>query len=466
MNAVSRRRKNLEKQLKPMMRMDRLKSMLLRTIQVPADLSSLTTQDIPGEIDPAAAGMTQEDVDAIWASVEGLYRTGVYPGLSFSLRKNGCLVLHRAIGHSHGNGPGDPPDAEKILMTPQTPVCQYSASKAVTAMMIHLLAERGDLDLDDPIKKYIPEFARNNKQDITIFHLISHHGGIPTPPADTDPEILYDQEAFVRLICRLKPTSPQGGSMAYHAITGGVILGEIVHRITGGTLRSLLDESIRKPLGFRYFNYGVPDADIPRVAMNYHTGPPLIFPISYIARRALSAPWGEVVRISNQPRFMQVIIPAANLVATADEMALFFQLLLNGGELGGVRIFQPETVRRAVAPAAKMGFDGTMVVPMRYSAGLMLGAAPVGLWGPYSESAFGHVGFMNILCWADPARDISVSLQTTGKTLIGTHIGPLVRFLFIVGRRCRMKTDPDRDVGPFSAFIEPLQKMLRKLMLD
>jgi len=131
-----------------------------------------------------------------------------------------------------------------------------------------------------------------------------------------------------------------------------------------------------------------------------------------------------------------------------------------------VRIFQPETVRRAVAPAAKMGFDGTMVVPMRYSAGLMLGAAPVGLWGPYSESAFGHVGFMNILCWADPARDISVSLQTTGKTLIGTHIGPLVRFLFIVGRRCRMKTDPDRDVGPFSAFIEPLQKMLRKLMLD
>lgn len=448
-----------------MMRIDTLKSKILGTIRVPADLSSLITRDISGETDPDAAEMTQEDVDAIWSSVEDLYRTGVYPGLSFSLRKNGRLILHRAIGHSHGKGPGDPPDAEKVPMAPDTPVCQYSASKAVTAMMIHLLAERKALNLNDPIKKYIPEFARNNKQDITIFNLISHHGGIPTPPADTDPEILYDQEAFVRLICRLKPKSPEGGSMAYHAITGGVILGEIVHRVTGDSLRALVDESIRKPLGFRYFNYGVPDADISRVAVNYHTGPPLIFPISYLARRALSVPWGEVVRISNEPRFMQVIIPAANLVATADEMALFYQLLLNGGELDGRRIFQPETVRRAVAPAAKMWFDGTMVVPMRYSAGLMLGASPVGMWGPYSEAAFGHVGFMNILCWADPARDISVSLQTTGKTLIGPHLGPLARFLFTVGRRCRMKTDPDRDMGPFSAFVAPFQNLLRKLIL-
>lgn len=447
------------------MRIDSLKSKILGTIRVPKDLAPLITRDFSGETAPGAAGMTEPDVAAIWASVLDLYRTGVYPGLSFSLRKNGRLLLHRAIGHSHGNGPGDPPDAENILMTPQTPVCQYSASKAVTAMMIHLLAERKAIDLHDPVKKYIPEFARNNKQDITLFHLISHHGGIPTPPADTDPEILYDQEAFVRLICRLKPTSPKGNSMAYHAITGGVILGEIVHRVTGGTLRTLLDESIRKPLGFRYFNYGVPDADIPRVAMNYHTGPPLVFPISYIARRALSVPWGEVVRISNQPRFMQVIIPAANLVATADEMALFYQLLLNGGELGGIRVFKPETVRLAVAPAAKMWFDGTMVVPMRYSAGLMLGASPVGMWGPYSEAAFGHVGFMNILCWADPSRNISVSLQTTGKTLIGTHLGPLARFLFTVGRRCRMTSDPGRDMGPFSAFAGPFQNLLRKLLL-
>jgi CubicO group peptidase (beta-lactamase class C family) len=448
---------------------DKAKSKLFRTIFVPEDLSSIITYDPAEEADPADAGLTREDVDAIWASVEDLYRSGVYPGISFCLRKKGKMVINRAIGHSHGNGfPNnkmDPPDAQKILMTPDTPVCQYSASKAVTAMMIHLLAEQKMLSLDDPVKKFIPEFAANKKHEITIHHLISHHGGIPTPPADVDPEILYDHDGLVKLICGLKPTSKNGESMAYHAITGGVIMGEIVRRVTGNNIRELLRETIQEPLGFRYFNYGVPDKDISRVAVNYDTGLPLVFPVSAIAKRALSVSWGDVVRISNEPRFMQVIIPAANLVATADEMSQFYQMLLNGGELNGKRIFKSSTIRLAVAPAAKMWFDGTMVVPMRYSAGLMLGASPVGMWGPYSESAYGHVGFINIFCWADPARDISVSLQTTGKSLAGPHVGPLVKFLFTVGRCCQMKDSAEDISMSMSSFKTSFQKMLRKLIL-
>jgi len=253
--------------------------------------------------------------------------------------------------------------------------------------------------------------------------------------------------------------------MAYHAITGGVIMGEVVRRVTGKNIRGLLRETIAEPLGFRYFNYGVPDQDIEKVAVNYDTGLPLVFPFSTLAKRALSVSWGDVVRISNEPRFMQVIIPAANLVATADEMSQFYQMLLNDGELNGKRIFKAATIRRAIAPVAKMWFDGTMIVPMRYSAGLMLGASPVGMWGPYSESAYGHVGFINIFCWADPARDISVSLQTTGKSLAGPHIGPLVKFLFTVGRCCKIKETTEDESMSFAAFKVPFQKMLRKLIL-
>jgi len=449
--------------------LDSLKSRAFRTIHVPDDLSSLISPGTSEEVDPADAGMTREGADAIWTAVEDLYRTGIYPGISFCLRRKGRVVINRGIGHSHGNGPPrnetDLPGAQKILMTPDTPVCQYSASKAVTAMMIHLLAERKALCLNDPVKKYIPEFAAKRKHEITIYHLISHHGGIPTPPADVNPEILYDHDAFVKLICGLKPTSENGGRMAYHAITGGVIMGEIVRRVTGRNISELLHEAVTEPLDFKYFNYGVPDADISKVASNYDTGLPLVFPLSTLAKRALSVSWGDVVRISNEARFMQVIIPAANLVATADEMSQFYQMLLNGGELNGRRIFKASTIRRAVAPAAKMWFDGTMVVPMRYSAGLMLGASPVGIWGPYSESAYGHIGFINIFCWADPAREISVSLQTTGKSLIGPHIGPLVRFLFAVGRYCRIKCDGEEEIGSFAAFKAPFQKMLRKLIL-
>jgi len=294
------------------------------------------------------------------------------------------------------------------------------------------LAERGGVSLTDPVVNYIPEFAVLGKYKITIDHILSHHGGVPYPPSGANPDILFDHDAFVKLICGIKPKarSKDGGHMAYHAITGGTILAEIIRRVTGKDIREMLAEAVQKPLGFRYFNFGVPEADIPKVARNYDTGLPLVFPISAIAKRALSASWEDVVQISNEPRFMRAIIPAANLVATADEMCQFFQVLLDGGEWNGQRIFKPETVARAVAPAAKMWLDGTMVVPMRYSSGLMLGASPVGMWGPYTESAFGHVGFMNIFCWADPARDISVSLQTTGKTLLGPHLAAIVRFLF------------------------------------
>ena len=448
---------------------DSLVSKALRTVPVPKDLTPLITYDPSDEADPALAGMTRQDVDAIWDSVENLYRTGVYPGLSFCMRRQGQKVLNRAIGHSHGNGPPgnltDGPDDEKILMTPDTPVCQYSASKAITAMMMHLLAERGGVSLTDPVVNYIPEFAVFGKYKITIDHILSHHGGVPAPPSGTNPDILFDHDAFVKMICGIKPKSRDGGHMAYHAITGGTIMAEIIRRVTGKDIREMLADTVQKPLGFRYFNYGVPEKDIPKVAKNYDTGFPLVFPISAIAKRALSASWGEVVQISNEPRFMRAIIPAANLVATADEMSQFFQVLLDGGELNGKRIFKPETVSRAVAPVAKMWFDGTMVVPMRYSAGMMLGASPVGMWGPYTESAFGHVGFMNIFCWADPAREISVSLQTTGKTLLGPHLAAIVQFLFTVGRRCRMKNPEDDSSMSLKTFETLFHKMLRRMIL-
>lgn len=448
-----------------MKRFAQLKTRLCNTIDVPDDLLPVTTFDPAEEAAPQDADMTPDGVDAIWRGVEDLYRTGIYPGITFCLRRQGQVVLNRGIGHSHGNGPGDSPEVAKLLMTPDTPVCQYSASKAVTAMLIHLLAERGQLRLSDPVARYIPAFGKNGKQQTTLYHIISHQGGVPTPPPDVDPEVLFDHDRFIEMICNLKPTGGRRRKIAYHAVTGGAVLGEVVRRVTGQTIRQFLGDNIQRPLGFRYFNYGVPEGDIGKVAMNYETGPPLVFPLSTIARRALSVSWGEVVRISNDPRFMREMIPSANLVATADEMSQFFQMLLNGGTLNGVRIFEAATIERAVAEARRMWFDGTMVIPMRYSAGLMLGADPVGLWGPYSASAFGHVGFMNIFCWADPEREIAASLQTTGKSLVGPHLWPLAKLLMTIGKHCKMSFGDPPHQPPFS-YAWPLQKILRRVLLD
>ena len=150
--------------------------------------------------------MTREGVDAIWRSVENMYATGMHPGISLVVRRHGQVVLKRAIGHAKGNGPGDV-DEKLVPMTPDTPVCIFSASKAMAAMTVHLLSERKQLSLLDPVSHYIPEFAQNGKRDITIYQLLCHKAGIPTIPTNgvDVAELLLDHKEIQRLIYRTAP---------------------------------------------------------------------------------------------------------------------------------------------------------------------------------------------------------------------------------------------------------------------
>jgi len=83
----------------------------------------------------------------------------VHPALQLCVRRHGEVVLDRAIGHARGNGPDDDRDSEKVLVTTDTPFCVFSASKAMTAMVVHKLHERGLLDVNDTVAEYIPEYA-------------------------------------------------------------------------------------------------------------------------------------------------------------------------------------------------------------------------------------------------------------------------------------------------------------------
>jgi len=390
-------------------------------IFVPEDLHELSTYELEQEIDPQDVGMTQAGADAIWLRVEDLYRSGMTPGIGFCLRKNGQVILDRTIGHAAGNGYGEK-NVSKKLLTTRTPICQFSASKAVTAMLIHLLEERGEINLLDPVCRYIPEFSANGKQDTSLYHVLTHQSGFPKLPTHLKSENIFKKGVLLKALCEAEADTKGGNTQAYHAITGGVILGEIIERVSGMDIREFLRENISEPLGMTHFNYGATEDNVSDIAKNYSTGLPVIFPVSMLVNRALGASWDDVVDISNSPEFYTDAIPAGNLIATANDMSRFYQLLLNGGEIDGVRIFESDTVRRSVMDAGDVRFDATMLVPMRYSAGHMLGASPIGLWGPNTEQAFGHLGFINTFCWADPKRNISVSLQTTGKCLLSSHL--------------------------------------------
>lgn len=402
-------------------------------------LAPVTGIDVQREVAPPLAGLSKGAVDSIWSGVESLYRSGAYPAITFCLRRRGQLLLNRSLGYRRGGGPDESRSAAAQLATPDTPICLFSASKAITALLIHKLAEEGGVDLDAPVSRYLPAFSGGGKDDTTIAEVLAHHGGFPMFNIDrrrTAPETLTDWDECLRLICDA-PAEQGGARMAYHAITGGFILGEIIRRVTGAPLTDYLDSRFRQPLGMRYFTYGLEPASRAQVADNYVAGQPVRFPLSMIARRALSVDFDEVVAISNSDYFMDAVIPSGNLFATAEELSRFYQMLLDDGVYRGRRIMRADTIARAIRPACRLRFDHTLKMPMRYSEGLMLGADPVGLYGPMTGRAYGHLGFMNILGWADPQREISVGLLVTGKAILGGHLVPLAQALTTIAWQCR-----------------------------
>jgi CubicO group peptidase (beta-lactamase class C family) len=333
------------------------------------------------------------------------------------------VVLDRAIGHARGNGPDDDADAPKILATPETPFCVYSTSKAFTAMVIHMLVERGALSLEDRVCDYIPAYAAHGKGETTIGHVLAHRAGVPTLPGDIlGLDRVGDRGLIVDAIARSKPFHQPGSRLAYHAVSGGFILGEVVARATGREIEQVLREDILDPLGFRWGGYGVAPEDVSQVGLGYATGPRLMPPVTLLVKRVLGASIEQVVEMSNDPRFLTAVLPSANIVVTANELSRFFEIFRRGGELDGVRIMYAETLRTALTEQSRLEIDFSLLFPSRFSYGLMLGAKVLSLYGRDTDLAFGHLGLINIMGWADPERGLSGGLITSGKALLYPEI--------------------------------------------
>jgi CubicO group peptidase (beta-lactamase class C family) len=393
----------------------------LRRIAVPADLESITAV---GSEDADAGGVDPERVEAVWGAALDWYRSGVHPALQVCARREGSVVLDRAIGHARGNGPGEESATEKVPATPATPFCVYSSSKAITAFVVHKLCERGVIALDDPVAQHIPGYERHGKDNITIGHVLAHRAGVPNLPREVlSLEYIGDREYLCGVLCDAKPFAKPGRLLAYHAVSGGFILGEVVHRVTGKDIREVAAEEFLDPLGFRWTNYGVAPEDVDEVAVNYLTGPPTLPPLSNLLSRALGAGLQEVVEVSNEPTFLTGVVPAANVVTTANELSRFFEMMRCGGELDGVRVMAPETIATALTEQSHLEIDLSLGFPTRFSYGLMLGARLVSLYGRDTQEAFGHLGFTNILGWADPERATSVAVITNGKPVLYPEIG-------------------------------------------
>lgn len=324
-------------------------------------------------------------------AITDLVRKRGYPAQLHVIAR-GEVVLDEAIGCQ--------PDALFLL---------FSAGKPLVALLVHQLAERGTLQLDDPVAAHWPEFGQQGKDRITIRHVLQHRAGLPVARGFAlDALTMTNWAASVRAIEQATPRYPAGAVPAYHVISFGFILGELVQRVTGAPVREVARSELLGPLGLRDVWLGLP-------------------PEHWNRRVRVSGRGGAELATQvmvNRRRVRQAVIPAASASATARDLARLYQALLAGGELGGVRVLQPETIRLATTPSSDGETDGFLHLPVRWSQGFQLGgerAAPArigGGSGPMgaraSRSAFGHNGSYVCLGWADPERQIAAAYLTGG----------------------------------------------------
>jgi uncharacterized protein YbbC (DUF1343 family) len=246
-----------------------------------------------------------------------------------------------------------------------------------TTTAVMQLAERGRLELDQPVAHYLPAFAANGKGGITVRHLMTHTSGL-RPDLDYKPA-WSGIDTAIRMACAEKPRSVPDSAFVYSDINF-IVLGELVRIASGRRLDDYVAREIFGPLKMTDTGFLPPKEKIPRIAPTEMTD-------------------GQMLRgVVHDPsaRMMGGVAGHAGLFTTAADLARFSRMLLGGGELEGVRILKPETVARMTHTQVDgndrrgLGWD----VDTRFS-------GPRGRWFPAGES-FGHTGWTGPSIWVDP----------------------------------------------------------------
>jgi CubicO group peptidase (beta-lactamase class C family) len=284
----------------------------------------------------------------------------------------------------------------------------FSTTKAVTATCVHLLVQRGVLDLDERVATYWPEFAAAGKADIPLHWVLSHQAGLAAVTGEVDLDDVLGWHGVVGAISSQAPVWEPGTTHGYHARSFGWILGEVVRRVTGRSIGRFFAEEIAEPFELDFF-IGLPASELLRVARTY---PPVIEPevkelmdsfmgADTLLGQVLSGPSDLFAYDDrwNRQEMLAAEMPSSNGIGTARAIARMHSALI--GEVDGRRILNADTIRRATEVQAS-GPDHVIGLPMSYGLGYM---TPPPLCPPGS---FGHAGAGGSLGIADPDGEWSM----------------------------------------------------------
>ncbi|MGJ6964803.1 serine hydrolase domain-containing protein [Streptosporangium sp. G11] len=317
-----------------------------------------------------------------------------------------------------------------------------STTKGATAICAHLLAQRGELDLDAPVAQYWPEFGANGKEQIKVRWLLSHQAGLPLVDGPLTFEQACAWHPVIRALEAQKPLWQPGTEHVYHAVTFGFLVGEVVRRICGKSLGTFFAEEVAAPLGLSAW-IGLPEEHEERVARLHYAAPFSVEELlaGMIATTGLDAEtvtawvesmWspgsiqmraGELGGALDNASGEYVLtrawraaeFPAANMLADAHSLARMYAATVS--DVDGVRLLDPSTVERMTAvqtdKTRMYGLPPGLNIPADRSFYMSLGfwraCPPAPMVGPGS---FGHPGSGGSIALGDPDAGVGFGYVT------------------------------------------------------
>ncbi len=355
------------------------------------------------------AGFSADRLARLSAAIRNDVEANLYDGGAIVVGRHGAIGLEEAIGYSDRS--------QKRLCRSDSVFSILSVTKAFTDVLILSLIEQGHLALTTRVVDIIPEFKGENKDTVTVFHLLTHTAGSPPVLFPVEAKLMGDLDAVIRAICPLDLVSVPGTRVSYSPLWGHALLGEIIRRLYGRKrlLRDIFQEDLFEPLRMKDTAMGR------RADLNSRLVPIVAHDKSFGDMTAVQ------VETHNSYITEQAEIPWMGCLSTAHDLFRFAEMLRSHGELDGVRILSPATVRLATSIQT-----GTMVneyhAPVLEEHGVKPPPANIGLdllirgegvslnsMGTLtSPRTFGKFGLGGTGFWVDPEYDVTFVFLRSG----------------------------------------------------
>lgn len=335
--------------------------------------------------DPSSPGPVT--VDGLLARARRDVERGWLPACQLAVARHGELLVFETFGAA----------------TNDTRFCIFSVTKPVVAAAIWILLSEGELEVERTVTHYVPELGGDGMGDVTVEEVLLHTSGFPNAPMWPDEGA--DRERRLRRFATWELEWAPGTRFGYHPQSAHWVLAELIDRLSGTDYRDFIETRVCSPLG------------LPRLL-----GPPVgrqpeVAPLTWVGQAEGRQGPGDVVFRWDDPAVVAAGAPGSGAVATAAEVALFYQALLH--DEGG--IWDPGVLADATSHVRCRFKDPLLGVPVNRSLGLVI-AGEDGLqtlrYGAFAESnsprTFGHGGAHVQLAWADPDSGISFSYLTNG----------------------------------------------------